>query len=422
MWVEHAIWWQVYPLGFVGAQIRDIDPQAPVEVAHRLSHLEAWLDYAVELGASGLLLGPIFASTSHGYDTTDYLRIDPRLGDDADFDSLVAAAKRRGLRIVLDGVFNHVSREHPAFRRVVEQGPDAPEADWFHLTWPAGWQPGQVPTYETFEGHGGLVALDHDSPAVARMVGDVMRHWLRRGVDGWRLDAAYAVDPAFWGRVIPGVREEFDEAWFVGEVIHGDYAQIAERGHLDSVTQYELWKATWSALADRNFYELAHALERHNGFVESFLPQTFVGNHDVTRILTKVGSGPLAALATVVLFTVAGVPSVYYGDEHAYAGEKTDGWSGDDQVRPVFPETPTELSDLGAWMYRVHQQLIGLRRRHPWLVRARSQKVEIANERLVYTSSDPHGSQSLRVELDIRATPKARVTSSDGKVLFTYEG
>ncbi|WP_168583054.1 alpha-amylase family protein [Gephyromycinifex aptenodytis] len=418
MWIEHAIWWHVYPLGFVGAPIRDRDPQAPM--VHSLAHLEAWLDYAVELGTSGLLLGPIFDSSTHGYDTTDYFRIDPRLGDEDDFDSLVRAAKQRGLRIVLDGVFNHVGRAHPAFIRTIEEGPSAPEADWFRLTWPEAWQPGQQPEYGDFEGHGDLIALNHDSPAVERLVGDVMRHWLARGVDGWRLDAAYAVDPAFWTRVIPGVRQEFPEAWFLGEVIHGDYAQIATTSGLDSITQYELWKATWSALADANFYELAHALTRHDEFAEGMLPQTFVGNHDVDRIATKVG-GPKAVLAATVLFTVAGVPSVYYGDEQAYTGEKTVGWGGDDQVRPVFPATPSELSPLGSWMHRVYQDLIGMRRRHPWLVRARTEQVELSNERFVYRARNPEGPESITVELDV-LRPSAQVTGADGQVLFRYDG
>ena len=132
-WVEHAIFWQVYPLGFVGADIR---PERPAPLAHRLGRLADWLDYAVGLGVSALLLGPIFASATHGYDTIDHFRIDPRLGDDADFDALIAAARRRGLRIVLDGVFNHVSRRHPAFREVLAHGRSAPRARWFRLSGP----------------------------------------------------------------------------------------------------------------------------------------------------------------------------------------------------------------------------------------------------------------------------------------------
>ncbi|MDO5626803.1 MAG: alpha-amylase family protein [Mobilicoccus sp.] len=414
-WVDHAIWWHVYPLGFVGAPIRDVESR---DVVHRLPHLQSWLGHAVELGCSGVLLGPVFASTSHGYDTTDYLTIDPRLGDEGDMDAFLAAAKDAGLRVLFDGVFNHVGREHPAFQRVLEQGPDASEADWFRLTWPeGGWSPGVEPEYETFEGHGGLVALDHTSPAVEQLVVDVMTHWLRRGIDGWRLDAAYAVDPAFWARVLPRVREEFPGVWFLGEVIHGDYADIAQRGTLDSVTQYELWKAIWSSLRDRNFHELAWSLTRHAEFSESLTLQTFVGNHDTSRIVTQIGDEGLAVVAATLLFTLPGIPSVYYGDEYAYVGEKTDGWGGDDDVRPRFPESPGDIA-FGGWMEEQYRSLIGLRRRHPWLVRASIEQGEVTNETFTYTVRDPGGDDALTVEL--ATTPaSATVTNAAGEVLYT---
>src|SRR5690606_5779616 len=150
-----------------------------------------------------------------------------------------------------------------------------------------------------------------------------MLHWLRRGISGWRLDAAYAVVPSFWAKVLPRVRSEFPDAWFVGEVIHGDVVAIVEQSGLDSLTQYELWKATWSSLKDGNFFELDWCLQRHNELLKTFVPQTFVGNHDVTRIATTL-EAPRAALAHVVLFTVAGIPSVYYGDEQAFHGTKSE--------------------------------------------------------------------------------------------------
>lgn len=368
--------WHVYPLGFTGAPVREA---APAESAHRLAHVERWLDYAAGLGVTGLQLGPVFASRSHGYDTLDHFRIDPRLGDDADFDRLLAAAHARGMAVVLDGVFNHVHRDHPL-------------AD---------------PGAGVFEGHGDLVLLDHASDAVVRLVTDVMLHWLRRGADGWRLDAAYATPPEFWARVLPRVRAEFPEAWIVGEVIHGDYAGIVERTGFDAVTQYELWKAIWSSLADRNLFELAWALTRHNGFLERFVPQTFVGNHDVTRIASRVGDDG-AALAAVVLLTVGGIPTVYSGDEQAFRGEKFDGWGGDDAVRPAFPPDPAGLALDGWWMHDLHRDLIALRRRHPWLTRARSEQLELTNERFVYAAVDPEGGTRLVVELDL-GEPRATV-------------
>ncbi|WP_029433089.1 alpha-amylase family protein [Blastococcus sp. URHD0036] len=383
-WVEHVIWWHVYPLGFVGAE-KERDPEGPV--VHRLGHLTAWLDHVTQLGANGLALGPVFDSETHGYDTTDHLRIDPRLGDDADFDALVAAARERGIRVLLDGVFNHVGRSHPAFRAVLEQGPSAPTASWFRLRWPEAWRPGVEPGYDDFEGHHHLVALDHGSPAVVDHVVDVMCHWLDRGADGWRLDAAYAVPTAFWAQVAERVRARHPGAYLMGEVIHGDYPRFVAESGLDSVTQYELWKAVWSSLNDANLHELAHALRRHDEFVQRFVPYTFLGNHDVTRIASRLTDPAHLAHALVVLATVAGTPAVYAGDDHGFTGVKEDRAGGDDAVRPPFPATPQKLSPLGLPTFALHQELLGLRRRHAWLHAARTEVVDVANETLVYAST-----------------------------------
>src|SRR5690606_33507366 len=158
-----------------------------------------WLDHAARLGASALLLGPVFESRTHGYDTTDHLRVDARLGDTSDLLAVVEAARARGLRVVLDGVFNHVGQDFEMYRRA-------------------------------------LVALNHDEPQVADYVAHVMTYWLDRGVDGWRLDAAYAVPPAFWRPVLERVRERHPEAYVVGEVIHGDYTGIVAESGMDAVT------------------------------------------------------------------------------------------------------------------------------------------------------------------------------------------
>jgi len=174
-WTDHAIWWHVYPLGFTGAEKQALAAGKPVR--HRLRQLENWLDYAVELGCSGLLLGPIFAAETHGYDTVDHFQIDPRLGDQQDFDHLVAAASRRGLRIVLDGVFNHVGRSFPAFQAALAGGTGSPAARWFRRDPDSG-------DYQTFEGHDQLVAFNHDEPEVLDYVVRVMTHWLDRGHGG----------------------------------------------------------------------------------------------------------------------------------------------------------------------------------------------------------------------------------------------
>ncbi|MCU1478336.1 MAG: hypothetical protein JWQ64_3029, partial [Subtercola sp.] len=341
-WVTHAVWWQIYPLGFVGAPTTaasgtesltgagagagvglsaaasagaGADASAGAGAgsprdAHRLTRIIDWLDYVIELGASGIALGPIFSSESHGYDTVDYFTIDARLGTEADFAQLVGEAHSRGLRVLLDGVFNHVGRGFAPLQRALAGGVDAPEGTWFVPVRDAGSDGGGVsggagpedtraaavdgagdedvraaaadgadgaadaggadaesaaghPRFEVFEGHDALVTLNHRAPEVADFVVSVMTYWLDRGADGWRLDAAYAVEPAFWASVLPRVRAVHPKVYIFGEVLHGDYSAIVEEATLDSVTQYEVWKAIWSSIHDANFFELAHALERH---------------------------------------------------------------------------------------------------------------------------------------------------------------
>lgn len=368
---ENTVWWHVYPLGFVGAEPA-LAPDAPV--VHRLDRLRAWLDYAADLGATGIALGPIFASSTHGYDTLDHLRIDPRLGDEADLDALLRDAHAKGLKVLLDGVFNHVGRDFPAFREVLAD-PSSPHASWFRRVSP----PGAEPDYACFEGHRALVALNHSEPAVADYVAHVMEHWLARGADGWRLDAAYAVPRAFWRAVTDRVRATYPQAYIAGEVIHGDYAAIVRETGMDALTQYELWKAIWSALNDRNLFELAHALERHDGFLDAFVPMTFVGNHDVTRIASRLRDARHLPHALAILFAVGGTPSIYAGDEQGFRAVKEDRAGGDDAVRPAFPASPADLPLEGWPTYRLHQELIAVRRRHPWLARARTAQLHLAN-------------------------------------------
>ncbi|WP_265444599.1 alpha-amylase family glycosyl hydrolase [Flexivirga meconopsidis] len=390
-WVQHSLWWHVYPLGFLGADTtgvdrrpgggaagvgarlrgdsgqedlprddvpRDESPRDAMPRDHTLRDLIPWLDYLTELGLNGLALGPIFAGETHGYDTVDYFRIDERLGTDDDFDALVAGCRERGVRLMLDGVFNHVGRSYP----------DREE----------------LQSDSVFEGHESLVELDHGRPEVAQLVTRVMDHWLSRGADAWRLDAAYAVPPAFWRSVLPAIRERHPQVYVVGEILHGDYAELVRASGMDACTQYELWKATWSALNDRNFFELEWGLRRNDEMLATMVPWTFLGNHDVTRIASQLVDERLLPLALVLLLTLPGTPAVYYGDEQGFRGVKEERAGGDDEIRPAFPATPADLSPLGWPVYRLMQELIGLRRRHSWVHRARVETVHLTNEQFVY--------------------------------------
>jgi cyclomaltodextrinase / maltogenic alpha-amylase / neopullulanase len=399
-WIRHAVWWQVYPLGATAAEREALPDGAPP--VPRLAQLQAWLPHLVGLGCNGLALGPVFESSTHGYDTVDHLRVDRRLGTEDDLTALIEACHARGVRVLLDGVFNHVGRDFPRFRDVLEQGPDAAAASWFHVD-----RAGDGPDgfgYRDFEGHSALVALDHGNPEVADHVARVMTYWCDRGVDAWRLDAAYAVPPAFWREVLPRVRERHPDVWVVGEVLHGDYAGYVAESGIDSVTQYELWKAVWSALNDRNLFELAHALTRHADMVAAFLPQTFVGNHDVTRLASRLDDPRHLPLALALLFALPGVPTVYYGDEFGLRGLKEDREGGDDAVRPALPESDAPPGPEAAAVADLHRLLIGVRRRHAWLVDATIGTPDVlTNEVLAFRITA--GEDALGVVLNVGDSP-----------------
>ncbi|MGI3782178.1 MAG: alpha-amylase family glycosyl hydrolase, partial [Janthinobacterium lividum] len=404
-WVDHVFWWHVYPLGFVGAE-REVAELADGHVEHRLTDLVGWLDHLVSLGANGLLLAPVFASTSHGYDTVDYFRIDPRLGDDADFDALVAACHDRGVRLLLDGVFNHAGRDFPPVAAALAEGPGSASAAWVQQLYD---NDGMI-TADYFEGHDTLVTLDHSAPVVQDFVRDVLLHWLRRGVDGWRLDAAYAVPAEFWAAVLPQVREEFGDAWFVGEMIHGDYVSYVEQSGIDSVTQYELWKAVWSSLDTVNLHELEWTLGRHADFVEHFVPMTFLGNHDTTRVASQIHDERHWPHAVALLGFLPGVPCVYYGDEFGLEAVKEDRPDGDDAVRPALPAERGLFSDPHPELEEVYRRVFSLRRQHAWLVDAVTSTEQVADEHLLVHARARSGEGALTLALNLGDQPYAAPT------------
>ena len=379
-WTRYAIFWGVFPLGFTGAEDVLDDPHQEPE--HRLTKLIGWLDHLVQLGCNGLLLNPLFASMSHGYDTLDYFRVDPRIGDLDDFDALVAGCHERGIRVVLDGVFNHVGRDYPGLD--------------------------EVTTGEVFEGERQLVVLDHDDPAVQQLVRDVMTYWLGRGIDGWRLDAAYTVPPEFWTTVIPAVREQFPESWFLGEMIHGDYAGYAETAGLDSITQYELWQAMWSSIENANFFELEHTLGRHAALLERLVPFTFLDNHDTTRVASQIADRRHWGHAIALLLFLPGIPCLYYGDELGLEGVKEERLGGDDAIRPALPGSPSEVTDVNEGVLELYQRLIAFRRRTSWLTDARITTSDVTNTYVRITAtprSEADGEGSLTLVLNLGDDP-----------------
>ena len=345
-WAPDSFFYHVYPLGLCGAPRRN-DFSAPPEP--RLERLHGWIGHMRDLGANALYLGPVFESTAHGYDTADYYHLDRRLGTDETLRNLVAACHEAGIRVVLDGVFNHVGRDFWAFRDVLANGSSSAYRDWFSgLRFDARSPHGDPFAYEGWHGHFDLVKLDVGNPAVREHLFGAVAGWIADfGIDGLRLDAADVLDIDFQRALAAFCRERKPDFWLLGEVVHGDYRLWANPTTLDSVTNYECYKGLFSSLVDRNYFEIAYALNRQfgpSGVYRDLPLYNFVDNHDQDRVASKLSRraqlGPLYAL----LFTMPGVPSVYYGSEWAIEGRRAPGDDG-----PVRQELDLESAPgLGA--------------------------------------------------------------------------
>ena len=279
-------------------------------------------------------------------------------------------------------VFHHVGRGHGHFRDVLANGSQSAWRDWFEIDFGRPGRDGFA--YANFEGHDHLVKLNHANRAVLDWAVDVARYWVDRGVDAFRLDAAYALPPAFVAAFADRVRELRPDLFLVGEVIRGDYERTVREMHLSTVTQYELWKGIWSSLNDGNFFELAHALKRHADFCQHFSPWTFVGNHDTTHIATQLSDRRDLGHALAVLFTVPGIPAIYAGDEQGAEGRKYERAGGDAEIRRPPPFRPTELAGNSLDIWRLHRDLIAVRRARPWLATGMLSVTRVDNRTIMY--------------------------------------
>jgi glycosidase len=332
-WANDAVFYHIYPLGLCGAPERNDFTSAPVD---RLQALHPWLDHVKVLGANALYLGPLFESSTHGYDTADYRAVDRRLGTNESLARLSWAAHERGIRLILDGVFNHVGRDFWAFKDVLANGERSRYASWFQgLTFGKKSPLGDPFSYEGWSGHYSLVKLALSNADVQRHILDSVSAWIRDfGIDGLRLDAADVMDVAFLKELAGHCRRIRPDFWLLGEVVHGDYSLWANAETLDSVTNYECYKALYSSHVDKNYFEIAYSLNRQFGPAGLYkgLPlYAFADNHDVNRVASMLAEPRHLHTLYCILFMIPGVPSIYYGSEWGIPGKK------DRSDRPIRP-------------------------------------------------------------------------------------
>ena len=310
-WSWDAFFYHVYPLGFCGAPERNDFSSPP---SPRLERLGGWLDHLSKLGVNALYLGPLFESTSHGYDTADYRRVDRRLGDNATLSALSAELHRRGIRLVLDGVFHHVGRDFWAFRDLQAQGQASPYRDWFcGVDFRARSPLGDPFLYDNWEGHAELVKLNAGNPEVRAHLLEAVEGWIREfDLDGLRLDVAYLLDEGFLRELAERCRALNPDFWLLGEVIHGDYRRWLAPGLLDSVTNYECYKGLYSSHNDRNYFEIAYSLNRQfgeRGLYRDLPLYNFADNHDVDRVAPACASRGTCTPCTACCSPCRGCPA-----------------------------------------------------------------------------------------------------------------
>ncbi|KAI4443973.1 alpha-amylase [Schaedlerella arabinosiphila] len=335
-WYDEAVFYHIYPLGLTGAPKEN--PYGEPE--HRLNTLLPWIAHIREIGCNALYIGPLFESVGHGYETTDYKKLDSRLGTNEDLTGFVAECHRQGIKVILDGVFNHTGRDFFAFQDIKKNRENSAYKDWYcNVNFWGNNSFNDGFSYENWGGYDLLVKLNQHNPAVKDYICDVIRFWVSEfDIDGIRLDAADVLDFNYMQALRHTANEVKPDFWLMGEVIHGDYTRWVNEGTLHSVTNYNLHKALYSGHNEHNYFEIAHTVKRLYGMggnrPDGLKLYNFVDNHDVERIYTRLNNKAHFTPVHILLYTLPGVPSVYYGSEFGIEGRKER--FSDDSLRPAL--------------------------------------------------------------------------------------
>ena len=349
MWAYESVFYQIYPLGFCGAPFENDGV-----LEHRIKKVEDWIPHMKKLGINAIYFSPVFESDTHGYNTRDYGLIDKRLGTNEDFKELVEKLHAEGIKVVLDGVFNHVGRGFFAFKDVQEKKWDSEYKDWFHLSFDGNSNYNDGFWYEGWEGNYDLVKLNLRNEAVINHIFDKIKYWVEYfEIDGLRLDVAYCLDRDFLKRLrgyCDGLKEDF---LLLGELLHGEYQMWVNNEMLHSATNYACYKGLFSSFNSMNMFEIIHSLQRQFGpedwcRLRGMHLLSFVDNHDVTRIASNLNNPAHLPLIYAMAFGMPGMPCVYYGSEWGAEGRKE---NGDPSLRPSFDEP--QWNELTDWIAKL---------------------------------------------------------------------
>ena len=383
-WYNEAVFYHIYPLGLTGAPKENREN----EVTHRFQELFPWIEHIREIGCSAIYIGPLFESTTHGYDTRDYKLVDRRLGDNDDFKRFVALAHEAGIKVVVDGVFNHTGREFFAFRDIQEKREGSPYCKWYKGINFGGNNPyNDGFGYEAWRNCFELVNLNLWEREVRDYLMDVIRFWIDEfDIDGIRLDCADCLDFDFMKEMRATTSQAKADFWLMGEVIHGDYSRWANDEMLHSVTNYELHKGLYSGHNDHNYFEIAHTIRRefdeNGGIYRGRTLYSFVDNHDVDRITSKLTNKEHVFPVYTLLYTLPGVPSLYYGAEWGVEGKKEG--ASDDGLRPRIVLEKMEKENPNPELTRHIKALGELRKGNEALAEGRYRELVLTNRQYAF--------------------------------------
>ena len=345
MWAYESVFYQIYPLGFCGAPFENDGVEKS-----RILKVKEWIPHIRGIGADAIYFSPVFESDTHGYNTRDFRKIDCRLGSNEDFAEVCRSLHEAGIRVVLDGVFNHVGRGFWAFQDVLKNRENSPYLNWFHINLGGNSNYNDGLWYEGWEGNYDLVKLNLKNEEVVNHILESVRFWVETfDIDGLRLDVAYLLDHDFVRRLrsfCDGLKKDF---FLVGEILHGDYKTLVNNQMLHSCTNYECYKGLYSSFNSMNLFEINHSLLRQFGpegwtLYKGLHLMTFVDNHDVSRVSSILTNEKHLPLIYALAFGMPGIPCIYYGSEWGAKGNKSD---GDPALRPSFEEpVENELTEF----------------------------------------------------------------------------